>query len=690
MSAMRRAGPILALIVLALVLRIAYFASYGDHPEFREPMLDAEWFHDQAVALLGGDWLSEEAAFRGPFYPLFLAGIYRIAGPDPAAARFVQLLLGGATVLLLVFLGRGIYGGTVGFLAGLLGALAWIVVYFEGELLIESVLPLLAALVLLAFLRADRTRTARDALLAGAAIGLFAAARPNILLFLPAALLWLALRGRRGAFFVLIGMIFVLAPVVLRNRAATGEWVFVSTQGGLNFYIGNHREADGRHAVFPGLASWRNDDIVRQTAARLGRVPSENEISRYWFREALRTIAGDPFLFAAGLVRKTGYLLSAYEIGNNRDIALYRRANGVLSLPLVSLAVLLPLALVGILFDRRRNRGANLLLLFLLFYGLSVVLFFVCARFRLPMVVPLIVLAARGLDVVGRRAFERSWRTLAAPVLVLAAAHAGTSIDWFGLGVAAEGQEAFHRGNVNARLGRTEEAIESYREAARKIPRFAAVRYHLGVVLLGEGREEEGFAELLQAMELDPVNPRVPVSLGEHLEARGDKEGAEALYRRSLAIDPYFPDAHIDLGGLLAETGRVEEAETFLRRAIMLAPKDPVALLNLGKLLASTGRDAEAAPLLRRASEIAPERRDVWFEWGNLLFREGRLAESAGAFREAARLDPRDIPSRMNLALALRSMGNREGAIAALREVLAVDPGNETARKRIADLASGT
>jgi tetratricopeptide (TPR) repeat protein len=686
MSAKSRLGPVLILIAFALALRIAYFFSYADHPEFRTPMLDAEWFHEQAVAFLEGDWFSEEAAFRGPFYPLFLAGIYRIAGPDPAAARLAQLLLGGATVLLIVLLGQRIFGPTAGFLAGLLGALAWIVVYFEGELLIESILAFLAALVLLALLRADRTRSARDALLAGGAIGLFAVARPNILLFLPAALLWLAFRMPRRALLVLLGTILVLAPVALRNRAATGEWVLVSTQGGLNFYIGNHREADGRHAVFPGLASWRNDDIVRQTAARLGRVPSENEISRFWFREALRTIAGDPLRFAAGLVRKTGFLLSAYEIGNNRDIVLYRRANGVLSLPLVSFAVLLPLAVVGILFDRRRSRGANLLLLFLLFYGLSVVLFFVCARFRLPMIVPLIVLAGQGLHVVARRARERAWRAFAAPVLVLAAAHAGTSIDWFGLEVAAEGQEAFHRGNVSARLGRTEEAIESYREAARKIPRFAAVRYHLGVVLLGEGREEEGLAELVRAMELDPENPRIPVSLGEHLEARGDKEGAEALYRRSLAIDPFFPDASIDLGGLLAETGREKEAEPLLRRGIELAPKDPVALLNLGKLLASTGRGAEAAPLLRRAAEIAPERRDVWFEWGNLLFREGRIGEAARAFREAARFDPGDIPSRMNLALALRAMGDREGAIAALREALAIDPGNETARKRLADL----
>ncbi|MFH1681514.1 MAG: glycosyltransferase family 39 protein, partial [Candidatus Eisenbacteria bacterium] len=316
MFGLRRLGPVFIVVGIALALRAAYFLTYADHPEFRAPMLDAEWFHEQALAFRAGDWGSEEASFRGPLYPLFLAGIYAVAGPDPAAARLAQLLLGCLTVLLLGVLGRRIHDSTTGLLAALLGALAWIVVYFEGELLIESVLPLLTVLVLLALLRADRKGTGRSALLAGAVIGLFAAARPNILLFLPAAAVWLGVRGVRRGFLVLLGALLVLAPIALRNRAATGEWVLVSTQGGLNFYIGNHREADGRHAVFPGLASWKNDDIIRATAARLGRVPTENEISRFWFREALREIASDPIRFAAGLARKTGFLLSSYEIGN--------------------------------------------------------------------------------------------------------------------------------------------------------------------------------------------------------------------------------------------------------------------------------------------------------------------------------------------------------------------------------------
>ncbi|RPJ47794.1 MAG: hypothetical protein EHM19_02625, partial [Candidatus Latescibacterota bacterium] len=95
MQGLRRTAPLLAVVLVAVGLRAGYFASYAAHPEFRTPMLDSEWFHEQALAIRAGDWSAREATFRGPLYPIFLAGIYALTGPDPAAARLVQLLLGG-------------------------------------------------------------------------------------------------------------------------------------------------------------------------------------------------------------------------------------------------------------------------------------------------------------------------------------------------------------------------------------------------------------------------------------------------------------------------------------------------------------------------------------------------------------------------------------------------------------------
>ena len=673
-------------LIAALVIRLVYLDSLRDHAEFRLPALDARWFHEQALAVTEGSWEGPESTFRAPGYTLFLAAVYSVAGADPAAARSVQLLLGVLTVFLVIHLGRRLFDRASGIAAGLLAAFYWISIYFEGTLLIASLLPLLAVIVLHALLTAREKGDGRSAVVAGLSIGLFALFRPNILLFAPVAMYYLyrVRRKYRGALLCGLGVLLLVLPFTVRNRVVSGEWILLASQGGLNFYIGNHEGADGRHAVFPGLASWRNDDIERLTASRFGHIPTAHEISRYWGGEAIRTILRNPASFAVRLLQKGLYFLGGYEIGNNRDIYAFRASNGPLSLPLPGWSILLPLAVAGSLLRWKGRRDGALPELFIFVYALSVVLFFVCARFRVPVLPALFPLAGAGLTSLAGmasrpRKFAFSLAAVTGATLLLAA-------DPFGMRQSTEGQESFHRGNVMARAGRPADAIDAYREAIEHIPRFPGVYYHLGVVLLGEGAEEEGLAQLATAERLDPGNPKILVTVAAHHAARGRFAEAESIYREAIDADPYYPDSYVNLGGMLAGQGRTAEGESILRGAGELFPDDAICLLNLGKLLVSTGRSGEAIPLLERAIESDPGRGDLRFELGNALVQMGEFDRGADAFRQAAALDGEDILCRLNLSVALINSGDKRGAAEALRDVLRLDPENSKARGRLTAL----
>ena len=104
---------------------------------------------------------------------------------------------------------------------------------------------------------------------------------------------------------------------------------------------------------------------------------------------------------------KTYLFWHGHEVGRNQDLYYARNFSSLLSMLLwkssiaFPFGVLAPLALLGIgLLWREglhREPGSALLLLFLLSYALSVVLFFVTARYRLPVVPVLLLFAVHGV-----------------------------------------------------------------------------------------------------------------------------------------------------------------------------------------------------------------------------------------------------------------------------------------------------
>src|ERR1041384_1359581 len=91
---------LIGVLLLAVALR-----AYGvwSHPAV--PVGDAADYHGLAVRLVEGRGYVNAAgrptAWRPPAYPVFLAGVYTIAGVSVERARMVQVILGGLTVLML-------------------------------------------------------------------------------------------------------------------------------------------------------------------------------------------------------------------------------------------------------------------------------------------------------------------------------------------------------------------------------------------------------------------------------------------------------------------------------------------------------------------------------------------------------------------------------------------------------------
>ncbi|MFQ5490635.1 MAG: ArnT family glycosyltransferase, partial [Phycisphaerae bacterium] len=395
----------LAVGLLALLVRLAYLTDASADPSFAHPIIDAGEYHRMAITLAQGFDPFNGVYTRPPLYPHLLAGLYRIVGPSASLARMLQALLGGATAMLTVLIGRRLFDRRIGLAGGIIVALYGPLVFFDVRLLASGLVVCTFQLALLLTLRAFQQSTLHAWLLAGLGIGLAALARPNILLFAPLPFVWLVLnkpRQRTGnllrAGLLTLGVAAMIAPVTLRNYRVSGEIVPIAALGGMNLYLGNNSHAADTLAVRPG-PEW--DRLARQPHVN-GHV-STKQAEAFFIEKVTQFVREQPGRFLAGLARKARLFCHAIEVPRNFDPYLHRDYSIVLQALFWRIGsfafpfgLLLPLAIWGMVRAGPRRPGAWLAVGFVVCLAFSVILFFTASRYRLPIVPPLAIFAVAG------------------------------------------------------------------------------------------------------------------------------------------------------------------------------------------------------------------------------------------------------------------------------------------------------
>lgn len=247
---------VLAIVALAGALRLAWVIYAKTEPLwFFDP-----WNYDRLAASLadGKGYVNEAGqptAYFPPGYPAVLGAVYWLVGHRPVAGEVLNLILGALTTWLVYRIGSRAFGRTAGLLAALAFAVFPSHILYTSQLHSEVVFTaayLLALGLLLAVPHSVRLgkRQVPFWLVAGLAIGAAALIRPaglSLLVVVPFAMRtraapWAA--AARGTLLVALVATLVLTPWVARNAARVGV-AAISTNAGLDFWIGNHEGASG-------------------------------------------------------------------------------------------------------------------------------------------------------------------------------------------------------------------------------------------------------------------------------------------------------------------------------------------------------------------------------------------------------------------------------------------------------------
>lgn len=408
----KRAVPYLTIFLFAFSLRLIYLQDYRNHPLFAFPQVDAETYLTQAKQMADGHFFQTNrySFYQPPLYPLLLAACMYLITTQLYWIHLLQMILGSINCLLLYKVGKYCFAPAAALLAALAAGCYWPLIYFDGELLPPTVAMFFILLFMLFWFKFTQSSKRSALFLSGVSLGCAALTIPNILLFgwtaCPITLLLPAAPGKTATHRIhalkrlsifAAASILPLAPVSLYHWHVEKVFVPISHNGGLNFYIGNSPKAENAAGIRPG-EEW---DHFVSTPQRENpqRVLSTADFSRYWYKKSRRTISRHPVEFVQNLGSKLFRLLDAHETKRNMDIYFFRdKFSTLMKWPLLGFGVVLPFSLLGLVWPRPANPRRTFLAWYLCIYGLSVVLFFVTARYRLPLAPVLLLFAAHAIQ----------------------------------------------------------------------------------------------------------------------------------------------------------------------------------------------------------------------------------------------------------------------------------------------------
>jgi tetratricopeptide (TPR) repeat protein len=696
---MRLQRPELAAIAgSAFALRLAHLFALSRSPFYPHQLGDSAGYSAWAERLAGGDWLGNEVFYQAPLYPYFLGVVYALGGASWWTPRLIQCALGALACALVAAGTAQRFGRAAGLAAGLCLALCAPAIFFDA-LIQKSSLDALALAVLVWLTSADGGLGARNALALGAAAGAIALLRENALALLPWLGAWTWQRaggaggGARGLAAFALGAGLLLVPVALRNYAISGELHLTTSQLGPNFWLGNHAGSRGIYEPLrPGRGSfvYEREDAIALAERAVGRELGPAEVSAYWLDRALADIAADPARWLRLLAIKLGLLLQARELVDSEDVysaAEYSPALRAL-VPVVHFGTLLPLALFGAWIHRRRLRRDWLLPVLAIAYAASVVVFYVFARYRYPLIPLLVPFAGAGLAAAPGWLRESSRRERAA-VLAALAIVAGYSNWPRGGSDEMRAVTWYNLGNAERSAGHADRAELNYRRALDWLPDFADARHNLADLLASQGRREEAEALYRDNLARSPDHAASHNNLANLLRARGELDAAIDHYQRALRADPADRQTRHNLALAWLAAGRPSEAAAVYRALIAESPRDTAAQLGLARAYADAGNRDGARAALERCLELAPGEPVAAYELAKLLLEasppsSAELARALALARSAvSATSGREPRAQLLLARAALANGARDAAIAALRAALARSGRDRALRREI-------
>lgn len=675
--------------LLALTVRLIALYLQGLNAENLLPFADAANYFRRARQLFSGKGFDQEFFFQPLGYTFFLTALFSVSGAQIKLVLLVQCLLGALTATLTCLVAGLIVGHPAGLAAGLVIAFYGPLISYDLMLLSESLSVFLVMLALYLTLKPAGQKPYLRIFMAGLVLGAVSLTRANLSPPLFLAILWFIYNSRKkskdlqpaialGIFFVAIAVVVLPAAAIV--HAHTGTFTFLPQSGGIDSFIGNHPD----QSRWLGVRTYEYDRFHRLPASHGIFAPWEQ--SRFFYGQTCEIITQNPGKVFLLLLKKCLQFFSLVEIPNSENVYIFIASNPLLRLLTfkfgsfsVPFGLVLPFFLIGYFACFRRIPLPLHALIIL--YPLSIVVFHVCGRFRLPIVPVLVIIALMGISKISGYLQQKLWCSVvssaSAVVVVLillyfCSASPRESINYSTEQDLLRGQWLYGRLKNNETIAlpdydpdmKTAEsllkralaaksglaatycalgllyfdglpdddlAIENFDRAIAADPEYCEAYNSKGLFLLGKRQTHDAYKAFDKAIELHQGDARAYDGRGlARLEGQNDIAGALQDFNQALKISPSFASAYNNRGQARTRQQNFQQAIEDFSKAIELSPQFQHAYNNRASAYFRQGKLDEALLDYKAALSILPNYQNALYNRG-VLYLQKNNPEAARA-----------------------------------------------------------
>lgn len=193
-------------------------------------------------------------------------------------------------------------------------------------------------------------------------------------------------------------------------------------------------------------------------------------------------------------------------------------------------------------------------------------------------------------------------------------------------------------GLVQRRLGRYEEAVDSYSYALNIAPLAVPILLNRAALYLELGLQDKAYVDYCQVMDVDKTNAEALLMRAYIYVMRRDVKAARLDYDRLLELDPQSYSGRLGLATLEQKEGRYRESLDLLNKLIAENPGDAILLVARADVERDMNHEDLALIDLEEAIRLAPSSTEAYLLRGDIYLAQKKKGLAKFDFEKAISL----------------------------------------------------